>query len=161
MKTAEEMKQEFNALYNMMASSNNVEYMHVFGMVHKEMFLWFVQNKPDLAQEWLDKLEAIRWKNYLSQKEAERIVGDMVPSAPWSREQWKAAMEKHGYELEHEACYNSCALWVTMNMIMSDSSETLGKYIDKEKLFDAVYGLAVDKLLDKDGVFSIRKYFSL
>ena len=159
--TSEEMRQEFNALYNMMASSNNVEFMHVFGQVHKEMFLWFVQNKTDLAQEWLDKLEAIRWKNYLSPKEAERIVDDMVPSAPWSREQWKSAMEKHGYELEHEPCYNRCALWVTMNMIMSDSSETLGKYIDSDKLFDAVYALAVDKLRDKDGKFKIREYFGL
>lgn len=35
--TAEEMKQEFNALYNLMANSNKVEYMHVFGNVHKEM----------------------------------------------------------------------------------------------------------------------------
>jgi hypothetical protein len=159
--TAEEMRQEFNALYNMMASSTNVAYMHVFGSVHKEMFLWFVQNKPDLAQEWLDKLESIRWKNYLTPKEAERIVGDMVPAAPWSREQWKTAIEKHGYELEYEPYYNKCALWTTMNMIMSDSSETLGKYIDKDRLFDAVYALAVDKLRDRDGKFNIRAYFGL
>ena len=161
MKTAEEMRNEFAVLYNMMASSDKVEFMHVFGMVHKQMFEWFVQNKPELAQEWLDKLEAIRWKNYLSTKEAERIVGDMVPSAPWSREQWKAAMEKHGYELEHEPCYNSCALFAVMNMEMSDSKKTLEKYIDNEKLFDAVYELAVDKLTDKDENFNVRKHWNL
>ena len=159
--TSEEMRQEFNALYNMMASSNNVEFMHVFGQVHKEMFLWFLQNKTDLAQEWLDKLEAIRWKNYLSPKEAERIVGDMVPSAPWSREQWKSAMEKHGYELEHEPCYNKCALFAVMNMEMSDSKKTLEKYIGSDKLFDAVYDLAVDKLTDKDANFNVRKHWNL
>ena len=155
------MRQEFNALYNMMASSDKVENMHVFGQVQKEMFEWFVANKPQEAEEFLNKLESIRWKNYLTPKEAERIVGDMVPSAPWSREQWKSAMEKHGYDLEHEPCYNRCALWTTMNMIMSDSSETLAKYIDGDKLFDAVYALAVDKLRDKDGKFKIREYFGL
>ena len=159
--TQSELRNEYNVLFSMMASSTNVAYMHVFGQVHKEMFEWFVQNKPAEAEEWLNKLESIRWNNYLTPREAERIVGDMVPSAPWSREQWKAAMDKHGYELEHEPCYNSCALWTVMNMIMSDSSETLEKYIDKEKLFDAVYALAVDKLRDKDGKFNVRAYFGL
>lgn len=55
----EEMKTEFNSLYNMMASSDKVEYMHVFGTVQKEMFEWFAANKPELAQEWLGKLESI------------------------------------------------------------------------------------------------------
>lgn len=46
-------------------------------------------------------------------------------------------------------------------MIMSDSSETISKYVEKDKLFPFVYDLAVDKLTDKDNVFSIRKYFGL
>ena len=155
------MKQEFLALYNMMANSHEVAYMRTFGNVHKEMMEWMIANKPDLAQEWIWKLEAIRWKNYLTPKEAETIVNKMVPKAPWSREQWKAAMTQNGYPLEKEPCYNSCALWVTMNMIMSDSSDTLKKYVDEGKLFNVVYELAVDKLTDDDQVFSIRKYFSV
>ena len=71
------MQQEFHALYNLMAGQQNVAFMHVFGQVHKEMFDWFVANKPELAQEWLDKLESIRWKNYLTKPEAERIVAGM------------------------------------------------------------------------------------
>lgn len=159
--TPEEMRQEFNALYNMMASSNKVENMHVFGQVQKEMFEWFLANKPAEAEEFLMKLESIRWKNYLTPREAANIVDDMVPAAPWSAEQWKSAMEKNGFELEKEPCYNWCALWVTMNMIMSDSSDTLAKYIDNDRLFDAVYALAVDKLQDRDGKFNVRSYFSL
>ncbi len=159
--TQEEMKKEFNALYEMMARSEKVEFMHTFGMVHKEMMDWFIVNKPELAQEWLDKLESIRWKNYLTPKEAEKVVAKMNPQAPWSREVWKQAMEKEGFELEKEPCYNRCALWVTMNMIMSDSSETIAKYVEPDKLFKLVYGLAVDKLTDKDNVFNIRHYFSL
>lgn len=159
--TQEEMRNEFYTLYNMMANSTNVSYMRTFGQVHKEMMEWMIANKPDLAKEWLDKLESIRWKNYLTAKEAERIVANMVPKAPWSREQWKAAMENHSYPLEKQPCYNSCALWVTMNMIMSDSSETLAKYVDNGNLFKLVYGLAIDKLTDKDMMFDVRRYFNV
>lgn len=159
--TQEEMKNEFYALYNLMANSQKVENMHTFGMVHKEMFEWFVANKPELAQEWLDKLESIKWKNYLSQKEADKIVADMNPSAPWSRDQWRAAMKEHGFEMDKEPYYNRCALFVTMNMKMSDSGETLAKYIAGDKMFEAVYNLAVDSLTDKDGRFKIREYFGL
>ncbi len=156
-----EMTKKFYEQYQYMASSENVAFMHVFGNVHKEMMEWMIANKPELAQEWLDKLESIKWKNYLTQKEAEKIVSDMEPKAPWSREQWKNAMTQSGFDMEHEPCYNSCALWVTMNMIMSDSSETLKKYVAEEDMFKAVHDLAVDKLEDKDGVFNIRSYFGV
>ena len=159
--TAEEMRNEFNSLYNLMANSNKVEFMHIFGMVHKQMFDWFLTNNPELAMQWLEKLEAIKWKQYLSPKEAEEIVSRMEPKAPWSREQWKQAMEQHGFELEKEPCYNKCALWAVMNMEMSDSSQTLSKYIGGDELFNAVHDLAVDKLTDKDGNFNVRKHWNL
>jgi len=159
--TQEEMKKEYVALYNLMANSNNIEFMRVFGNVHKEIMDWMITNKPELAQDWLDKLESIRWKNYVTQKEADKIVEGMNPKAPWDKTTWKATMEKNGFNLDKEPHFNRCAMWVTMNMIMSDSGETLKKYIDEEELFKAVHDLAVDKLCDKDGVFSIRKYFSL
>lgn len=159
--TQEEMKKEFHALYEKMANSQEVSFMRTFGNVHKEMFEWFVANKPELAQEWLDKLQSIKWKNYLTPKEAEKIVAEMQPKAPWSREQWKQAMEQHGYDLENEPYYNSCALWAVMNMVMSDSSATLEKFVAADKLFDAVYSLAVDKLTDKDKKFAVREYFGV
>ena len=157
--TSEEIRKEFYALYTMMASSENVAFMHTFGNVHKEMMEWFIQNKPEYAQEWLDKLESIKWKNYLTPKEAEGIVAGMRPKAPWSRDVWRQAMEQHNYPIEKEPCYNRCALWTTMNMIMSDSGETLQKYVEGDDLFSLVYSLAVDKLTDQDEVFSIRRYF--
>jgi hypothetical protein len=157
----QEMRNEFYSLYNRMADSKNVDNMRTFGQNHKEMFEWFVNNKPDLASQWLEKLEAIRWENYLTQKEAENIVANMEPKAPWSREQWRNAMQQHGYNTDKQPCYNACALWVTMNMIMSDSKATLEKYVESEYLFKLVYDLAVDKLTDKDKRFSIRRYFDL
>ena len=156
------MRNEFRALYNMMASSNKVENMHVFGNVHKEMMEWFVVNKPDLAQEWLDKLESIRWCQYLTPKEADKIIAGMDPKAPWSREVWKQAMESFGLPLEEQPCYNKCALFVTMSMIMSDSSKTLSKYAaDSNAMFEFVHALALDKLKDVDKRFDIRHYFNL
>ena len=38
---------------------------------------------PELAQEYLDKLCAIKWKNYLTKKEASEIVNGMNPPATW------------------------------------------------------------------------------
>jgi hypothetical protein len=70
-------------------------------------------------------------------------------------------MEQHGYRLEDEPAYNRCALWVTMEMIMSDSSDTLMKYIGENEMFGAVHDLAVDKLADMDGRFNVRCYFGL
>lgn len=66
------MKQEFTSLYDLMANQQDVKYMRIFGNVHKEMMDWFITNKPELAQEWLDKLESIKWHQYLTPKEAEK-----------------------------------------------------------------------------------------
>ena len=155
------MKQRFYSLYNTMANSHEVANMRTFGNVHKMMMEELIANNPKKAEEYLDILESIKWKNYLSPKEAERIVGDMEPTAPWSREQWKSAMEKHGFDLDKEPCYNSCALWVTMNAIMSDSSENISKYVEPDKQFEFVYKLAVDKLTDKDAKTNIRHWYGL
>ena len=139
------MRKEFYALYNMMANSQEVEYMRIFGNVHKMMFEWFNANKPDMAAEYLDKLEAIRWNQYLTKKEADKIVSDMKP-APWTYDQWAAAMEKADIKADCEPCYNKYALFVTMENIMSTSGNTIAKYVGSDDIFNAVYELAVDKL---------------
>ena len=158
---AQELKEKYSSLYDYMATSGKPEYMKTFGRVMTCMMDDVIANSTSKAEEYVEKLESIRWNNFLTAKEAEKIVSEMKPKAPWSREQWKSAMEQHGFELEHEPYYNRCALWVTMNMIMSDSSETLAKYVGSDKLFDAVYELAVDKLTDKDGKFDVRSYFGV
>ena len=157
----QELKKKYDELYQYMAQSRDPKNMKAFGNVMNEMMAWIIANKPDAAEAWIEQLEAIRWKNYLTPKEAERIVAAMEPAAPWSREQWRQAMEKHQYQLEKMPCYNSCALYVTMNMIYSDSSDTLKKFIGEEELFEVIYNLALDKLLDKDERFNVRGYFGL
>ena len=159
------MKQEFLELYDMMANQHDVKYMRVFGNVHKEMMDWFIANKPELAQEWLDKLEAIKWHQYLTPKEAEKIVAGMDPAGPWSRDTWKKALESFGLPLEDAPYYNSCALWVEMNKIYSDFGAEIAALIGKplsptdKDIISACYRLALKNLRDKDGVYDIRKYF--
>lgn len=158
---AQEMKQKYWSLYEYMANSKNPENMKAFGRVMSSMMEDMIQISPAKAEEYIERLESIRWDNYLTPKEAEAIVAKMDPKAPWSREQWKNAMEQSGFALEEKPCYNSCALWVTMNMLMSDSSGTMSKYVDANNLFKFVHDLAVDKLTDADGVFDIRHYFNV
>ena len=159
--TTTELKEQYTTLYDYMAQSRDPKNMKVFGCVMTEMMDAMLQKMPTEAEEMIQKLEAIRWKNYLTTKEADRIIANMEPKAPWTRDEWRKAMEQHDYALEHQPEYNRCAIYVVMNMLMSDSGDTLAKYVEKENLFSAVHDLAVDKLTDKDGVFNVRSYFGI
>ena len=165
--TQNEMRETYSKAYRYMAESKNPENMKAFGRVMNEMMDWMITNKPETAQDWVEKLCAIQWDNYLTQKEAEKIVNSMIPKAPWTREQWRSAMESNGYSLEEAPCYNSCALWVVMSMIYSDSSGTLTKWMqtagktDASAMFQLIHDLALDKLKDEDGKFDVRSYFGL
>lgn len=158
---AEMLKEKYHALYQHMVASKKTENMKVFGSVMTAMIDDMITSNPSKAEEYISRLESIKWKNYLTPKEAEKIVEEMNPKAPWSREQWKTAMSQHGYELEHEPCYNPCALWVVMNMLMSNSGSTLPKYVEADNLFAVVHDLAVDQLKDADGKFMVRDYFGV
>jgi hypothetical protein len=166
--TQEELRNEFNALYDMMAASNDINYMRTFGKVHKDMMSWMIQNKPDLAEEYINKLESIRWKHYLTQREAEKIVMDMRPRAPWPKEVWRQAMEQLGLATEYEPYYNCYALWVMMNKVYTNSAESIAKImgvpldeIPSERIIRAVYALALDELCDMDSKVSIRHAYGV
>ena len=166
--TTEELRQQYMRLYDYMASEQNPEYMKAFGKVMTEMFDWFAANKKEAAEEWLMKLEAIKWDNYLTKAEAEAIVADMQPKAPWTMEVWKSAMDAKGLPLDDEPCYNSYALWVEMNKQYSDSAKTIaiimGKNLEdvtSDEMVNATYHLALDMLTDEDNVYNIRRYFDV
>lgn len=160
----QEMKQKYTMLYDMMSSSDKTEDMKVFGSAMTDMMDWMIQNKPEFAQDILDRLCAIKWDNYLTRKEAEHIVDEMVPNAPWTYDLWKKAMESLDLQVEHEPCYNSYALWTVMNMVYSDHAPTLAMAMGttvgdiSPELF---YHLANDLLMDKDKRFNVRSYFGL
>ena len=159
------MKDRYTGLYDYMANSRDPKNMKAFGCVMNEMMDYLIANKPDVAEEMIDQLEAIKWHQYLTPKEAEKIVAGMDPKAPWSRDMWKSAMESFGLPLEEMPAYNRCALWVEMNKIYSDFGEEIASLLGKpltpsdKDIIAACYKMAMKNLKDKDGVYDIRKYF--
>jgi hypothetical protein len=85
---AKDIMSKFDELYGMMASSNNVKYMHVFGNTMRCMMEDMAAKHPELAQEYLDELCAIKWKNYLTKNEVSEIINEMNPPATWSKQNW-------------------------------------------------------------------------
>lgn len=159
-----EQIKRFDELYAKMSQSTNVEDMKVFGKVMREAIKFIAENAPAKSEEMIEKLEAINYKNFLTKKEADEIIASMEPAPEWTIEQIKRALVATGAPTEEKPCYNECALVTTIAMIASDSKETLEKYAgatDGSKLLELCYHLALDKLKDKDGVFSIRRYFEL
>lgn len=162
---AQDLKDRYDDLYDYMAASKDPKNMKAFGCVMTEMMDVMIQKMPDTAQEMIDQLESIRWKQYLTTKEAERITAAMDPKAPWSREQWKAAMESLGLPLEDAPYYNSCALFTEMSKMYSDFGEEIAALLGKplaptdKDIIAACYKMALKTLKDKDGIYSIRKYF--
>lgn len=164
---AKEIMSKFDELYGMMASSANVKYMHVFGNTMRCMMNDMASKHPELAQEYLDKLCAIKWKNYLTKKEASEIANGMNPPATWDMQTWLNAMTGLGLEKEEKPYYNDYALYVAMNQVISDHGETIAMIkgekslsdVNKEELVEYAYKLALDLLKDKDGVYNIREYF--
>lgn len=162
------MKEEFLKLYDYIVNSEDPEKMHVLGQVVKSMMNRFIESYPQWAREYLDTLQAVKWCNYLTAKEAEQIVSNMKPSPAWTRTAWDGMMTNLGYPKEEEPYYNEHALYVTMCMKSSDSGDTIisemnanGINPDRDAVFKFIYKLALDVLKDKDRMFNIRSYFKL
>jgi hypothetical protein len=166
---AQELKEQYNMLYNMMAASAEPKNMEVFGHVMTEMMDAMLAKMPAEAEEMIQKLESIRWHQYLTPKEAEAIVSKMKPEAPWKRDVWNNAMQSLGIPTEEAPYYNSCALWTEMNKQYSDHAQTIADKILKkplseipaEQIVPGIHAMALDVLKDKDGVYDIRSYFGL
>lgn len=163
----EELMKNFDELYGIMATSANVKYMRVFGDTMRCMMKDMADRHPELAQEYIEKLCAIKWKNYLTKNEALDIIGKMNPEATWNMQEWLDEMEKLGFRMEDKPYYNDYALYIAMNQVISDHGDTIVAIkgekslsdISEEELVEYAYRLAIDLLKDKDGVYDIREYF--
>lgn len=159
------MKERYDSLYDYMANSKDPKNMKAFGCVMTQMMDVMIQKMPAEAEEMINQLEGIKWKQYLTPVEAQRIVDGMDPKGPWSRDVWKQAMTSFGLPLEDAPYYNSCALWVEMNKVYSDAGDVIAELLGKpltpndKDIIAACYKMALKNLKDKDGVYNIRKYF--
>lgn len=157
----QELKAKFTDAYNLIVDSEDTDKMEVLGQVVKEQINWFINNKPDMAEDFIDRLCSVNWNNYITYKEAPTIVGNMNPKPLWSLSQIEEALSDNDLPEQEYPYYNKYALLVAIAMKASDHSESLLKVVDKNQLFKVIYDLAIDVLKDKDGVFNIRKYFKL
>ena len=165
--TTTELKDRYTALYDYMSESRDPKNMKIFGSVMTTMMDVMLAKMTAEAEEMIDRLESIKWKQYLTPKEAQKIVDGMDPKAPWSRDQWKAAMESFGLPLEEPPYYNRCALWTEMSKMYSDFGDEIAALLGKpltptdKDIISACYKMALKTLKDKDGVYDIRRYFSV
>lgn len=163
----QELKERYMALYDYMAASRDPKNMKTFGHVMTEMMDAMLAKMPAEAEEMIEKLESIKWHQYLTPKEAEKILANMKPEAPWKREVWKQTMDSLSISTEEAPYYNSCALLVEMNKMYSDFGDEIAGLLGKplvptdKDIISACYKMALKTLKDKDGVYNIRKYFGL
>ena len=168
------MLERYEELYEDMATSGNKDKMMAFGDAERWAFRKMNEISPKDAQCWIDKLEAMHWKNYLSKAEAEEIAGKLVNQngrigAHWGYETFKAAVESLGGKMSEKPFYNCYALWVTANMIYSDHANSVAEdmgmnspeAVPNEKMALSMYRKAVEKLKDTDRPKFIREYFEL
>lgn len=163
-----EMKQKWDELYAIMESSKNPKVMILFGEVMKVMMERSINYDQTFAEKMLEKLCAIKWKNYVTAEEADMVVMKMDPQPSWTREQWARQMERLGLPLEEAPYYNKWAAYLTMCMKVSDSKASIARLMGKmpteltdDELATGTHLLAMDVLKDKDGMFDLRQYFHL
>ena len=165
--TTQELKDRYTGLYDYMAASRDPKNMMAFGSVMTQMMDAMLQKMPAEAEEMIDKLEAIKWHQYLTPKEAQKIVDGMDPKGPWSRDAWLQTMQQFGLPVDDAPYYNRCALWVEMNKMYSDFGEEIAALLGKplsptdKDIISACYKMALKTLRDKDGVYDIRRYFGV
>lgn len=169
-----EILERYEELYEDMANSGNKDKMIAFGDAERWAFKRLYEISPKDAQCWLDKLEAMHWKNYLSKQEADEIAARLVNQngrlgAHWGYETFKGAVESLGGKMYDKPYYNCYALWITANMIYSDHAQSVAEdmgmtspeSVPNEKMALSMYKKAVEKLKDVDRPKFIREYFDL
>lgn len=161
-----EMLERYEELYEDMATSGSKEKMMAFGEAEKCMFKKLAKEHPQMAQIWLDKLEAMQWKNYLSKAEAEDIVSKLINQngmrgPKWGYEVLKGAVENMGGKIMEMPFYNCYALWVVMNMLYSDHHDSASEYVAEAEMPKFFYAMALEKLKDTDRPKFVRRYFDV
>lgn len=164
--TREEMKERYDYLYHKMKHSGEVSRMKVFGKAEKLAFERMLALSQEDAKIWLGMLESTEWNNYLTESEANAILGEMVSQdgkkgMEWDYHTLKDAVEGIGGQMTEKPYYNEYALWVMMNSIYSDHGKSIADFLDGENTVRFVYRMAVDKLKDVDRQRFIREYFGI
>lgn len=157
-------QEKYDELYAIMANSGDPAKMHIFGEAEKWAFEQMNRTNPDMAKKWLDRIEAVKWDNYLCEASAMSIVSKFVnqdgtQGAKWNYQQVMDAVRAAGGNESEQPYYNSWALFVVMNWIASNSWKTLSTLTTEDKMPGVVYALALDYLKDPDEPHFIQRYW--
>lgn len=170
--TAQELKDRYDHLYDVMAKSKKVESMMVFGRADKYFFNMMADNNPSVAKKWVEMLEPVVWNNYLTAEQAQELAMHIVnqdgSKGPyWSMDVFFSVVPKLGGNLDDEPYYNRYALWLVANAHYSDfarsTSEDMGyqtvSEVPAEKMALSMYKKAVESLKDVDNSHYIANYY--
>lgn len=157
-------QEKYDELYAIMANSGDPAKMCIFGEAEKWAFEQMNRTNPDMAKKWLDRIEAVKWDNYLCEASAMAIVSKFVNQdgtmgAKWNYQQVMDAVRAAGGNESEQPYYNSWALFVVMNWIASNSWKTLSTLTTEDKMPGVVYALALDYLKDPDEPHFIQRYW--
>lgn len=157
-------QEKYDELYAIMANSGDPAKMHIFGEAEKWAFEQMNRTNPDMAKKWLDRIESVKWDNYLCEASAMAIVSKFVNQdgtmgAKWNYQQVMDAVRAAGGNESEQPYYNSWALFVVMNWIASNSWKTLSTLTTEDKMPGVVYLLALDYLKDPDEQHFIQRYW--
>ena len=163
-----EIQERFDCLFEIIKTSKKDSAFDIFKTAISEMMDFAYERDPSIVQTWLDNLGAVEWQNYINKKEAEAIVAEMEPKAPWTIEQWDKILEANELDREEAPYYNSYALYVVMSTIYNLHAQTLAKIvgqtideIPEDEFFQAVYFLALDRLKKNDANMDVRNWYNL
>jgi hypothetical protein len=162
----EELIKRYDELYEDMATAKDPKKMMIFGDAERWVFHSLAEKHPEFAEMWLTKLEAGKWNNYLSQKEAEHITANLVNQdgtrgPHWDYNTFKTAVESLGAKMSDEPYFNCWALWATANMRYSDNYRSASEFVPKDMMPRYFYNVAVETLKDIDRPRFVRDYFKV
>lgn len=170
--TKDDMMNRYMALYNDMAGSGDPRKMHIFGDAEKWAFRQMIDKDLTIAAQWVEKLEAIKWNNYLTAVEAKTICGKLVnqdgtTGGRWAMDVAVQKIERLGGKPCLPPYYNTPALVTVMNMLYSDHAQSVAEDMGykfpseapDDKMVLSFYRKAVEKLCDVDREKFVREYF--
>ena len=170
----EEMKSRYQYLYDLMASSKDPAKMMVFGKAEHHMFDKLATTNPQMAKEWLERLESVSWNNYLTETQSEKLASKLVNQdgtigPHWPMDIFFNVVPKLEGKLDDEPYYNRYALWLVANAHYSDfarsTAEDMGynlpEEVPGERMALSMYRKAVESLTDVDRVHYIADYYHI
>lgn len=168
------MEERYRHLTSEAVKSKDKKKMQVLAEAAAAAFGELVVTNLELAQDWIDKLEAVEWNNYLSAKEARSVESgfvsqDGVKGPHWQHEDILKAAEDLGIPADKRPYYNSYALFAVTNMVYSDHARSIAEDmghkspadVQHDKMARSCVNKAIEMLEDPDGGFDARRYFRL